>query len=122
MDSSARHRDVDAAAQFGQLVDRRARLLEVLERPVGGQGPRGGHRFRQRPATVGVDPDRGNHRTGRVHLSDVVDQGLSRFGDLHLDGARPGEPGQHLGHLRGGTAGTVALISIRSRCTNGAVP
>ena len=39
------HRDRDAAAQFGQFGDGAARLLQVFQRPVGGQRVRRGHRL-----------------------------------------------------------------------------
>ena len=52
------HRDVDAAAHRGELVDRRARLLDVLQ-PTGGAGepPDRVDGAVDVPRTVGVDAD-----------------------------------------------------------------
>ena len=93
-------RHVDESAQLGQFGHRRAGLLEVLQRPVGGQRPGRLDSLGDAPAAVGVHPHRRHLLTDGVDARHVVGQRLARLGDLHLGGAGARKAGQHLGHLR----------------------
>ena len=94
-------RHVDPPPQLGEFWHRRARLLEVLQRAACGSAPAAS------TASATVQPPLASTRTVGTNArtastaGDVVGQGLSRLGDLHLRGAGAGEAGQHLGHLRG---------------------
>ena len=77
-------------------------LLEVLQRAVGGQRARRGHRLIHRPAAVGVHPHGRDLRAYGVDPGDVVGQRLPRLGDLHLRGPRPQESGPAPRHPFGG--------------------
>ena len=113
---------VQAGAQLGELGDGRARLLEVLE-VVRVERVGGALGLVDVPAAVGIDADatlRPQERARRAHPGHVIRQHLSALGDLHLDGARAGESGEHAPRpRRGATAGSVALTGMLSRTARG---
>ena len=92
-------RHVDLTTHLRQLVDRRAGLLEVLQRAEGGRRFNG---LCDGPGPVGVDPHSRHQRAHRVHPGDVVVEGLTGLGDLHLRRPCTGEAGEDLGNLRSG--------------------
>ena len=85
--------DVDPPAQRGQLGQRGARLLDVLQPHGGVQRADAGDRGVHVPGRVGVDPDRARRPEGvahRLHAGEVVGLGLPRLGHLHLGRAAAG--------------------------------
>ena len=89
--------------QVAQLLDRRARLLGVLE-VVGGEATQGGKRVVDRPRAVGVDAHprgRPHHLAHRGDPGEVVVERLAALGHLDLGRGAPGEPRQHPGDLLG---------------------
>ena len=92
-----------AQADLGELVDRRARLLHVLEveRRERVDGVLG---LVDVPAAVRVDADAtlGAERLAHgAHAGDIRGQGLVAARDLHLRGTASGEPGEHRAHAVG---------------------
>ena len=88
---------VQPRAQLGELVDRGARLFEVLEVEAG-EGVGGVLRLVHVPAAVRIDADAAlgaQERARRLHARHVIRQQLPRLGHLHLDGARAGVAREH---------------------------
>ena len=108
--ASADRRQPDA--QLGQLLDRPARLLDVLEVEA---GPARGSRDAavvHVPAAVGVDPDppvRTERVADRLDPGQVVGERLAAVGDLDLGRRQPAAARRSRRPAPGPTAGTVQL-------------
>src|SRR4029079_2676570 len=100
-----RDRHVHPAPYGSQLLDRRARLLDVLEsarrRVV---RPDAVNRGVDVPRAVGIDPDPADGAECVPYGREAVEIGIARLvslGDLDLDRRTPWKPAQNAGHLVG---------------------
>ena len=97
----------DAAPQLRELVDARARLLDVLQVELG-ERMHGVLGLVDVPAGVRVHADPALRSDGFAdgpHPRDVVAQALTGFGDLDLGGAASVEAGEDLGDPLSGDGG-----------------
>lgn len=92
----------DSLAEFCQLLDGLARLLDVfeIERRHASDGSLG---FINRPATIRVDSNASFRAKSAAHRGDTFDVGVDGIGrDLDFCGPASLEPSQYARHLAGG--------------------